>query len=139
MSYKLIITEKPNAAKKVAEALADGKAIKKDINKIPYYLVTHGKQDLVVASAVGHLYTVTEAEKKGWTYPVFDVKWEESNKVSKASAFSSKYVTALKKLTKDADSFVVATDFDIEGEVIGYNIIKHICKQNDAERMNFQH
>lgn len=137
MSYQLIITEKPNAAKKVAEALADGKAIKKDINKISYYLVTHGKSDLVVASAVGHLFTVTEKEKKGWTYPVFDVKWEESSKVSKASAFSSKYVTVLKKLAKEADSFVVATDFDIEGEVIGYNIVKHICKQKDAERMKF--
>ena len=137
MGYQLIITEKPNAAKKIAEALADGKPIRNKIGTVAYYEVTHGNQDLVIASAVGHLFTVVEKDKGKWTYPVFNVKWEQSSKANKASAFTSKYVTALKKLSKDADSFVVATDFDIEGEVIGYNVLKHICKQKDADRMKF--
>jgi len=47
--YELIICEKPNASKKIAEALADGKAIKENMNGVPYYLVTHGKKDIVVA------------------------------------------------------------------------------------------
>ena len=50
----LIITEKPNAAKKIAEALADGKPIKESHNKVPYYKITHGKRDLVIGCAVGH-------------------------------------------------------------------------------------
>jgi len=124
MSYTLIITEKPSAAKKIAEALADGKAIKKTDKKVSYYEVTHGKEDLVVCSAVGHLFTVTESEKKAWTYPVFDVKWEQSSKVSKHSKFTSKYASLIKKLAKGANKFVVATDYDIEGEVIGYNVIR---------------
>ncbi|MFH1439792.1 MAG: DNA topoisomerase I [Candidatus Woesearchaeota archaeon] len=137
MPYELIITEKPNAANKIALALADGKPIKENINGAPFYKVTHGNKDLVVGCAVGHLYTVTEKEKKAWTYPIFDTKWEQTSKTSKSAAYSSKYVTALKKLAKDASSFCVATDYDIEGEVIGFNVIKHICKQKDARRMKF--
>ena len=54
--YELIICEKPAAANKIAEALADGKAIKENIQGVPYYKLTHGKKDIVVACAVGHLY-----------------------------------------------------------------------------------
>ncbi|MBT3538494.1 DNA topoisomerase I [Candidatus Woesearchaeota archaeon] len=137
MAYELIITEKPSAAKKVAESLADGKPIKKSNNGVPYYDVTRGNRDIMVASAVGHLYTVTEAEKGKWTYPVFDVKWEQSSKVDKNSAYTSKYVTTIKKLAKEADEFTIATDYDIEGEVIGLNILKFACKKKDGNRMKY--
>ena len=60
--YELIIAEKPKAAEKIAKALADGKPIKKSDNKVPYYLVTHGKRDIVVACAVGHLYGLKQKE-----------------------------------------------------------------------------
>ena len=63
--------------------------------------------------------------------------WAETAKVDKKAAFTKKYVTALKKLSKEADEFTVATDFDIEGEVIGINVITYICKQKDANRMKF--
>ena len=53
MSYQLIITEKPSAAKKIAEALADGKPIKKTDGKVTYWELTHGKQDIVIAPAAG--------------------------------------------------------------------------------------
>jgi DNA topoisomerase I len=137
MSYELIICEKPNAANKIAIALADGKPIKENIAGVPFYKVTHGNKDLVVGCAVGHLFTVTEKKKGPWTYPVFDTKWEQSSKTNKNASYSSKYVTALKKLAKDATEFTVATDYDIEGEVIGYNVVKLICKKKDAKRMKF--
>ncbi|MFH1400557.1 MAG: DNA topoisomerase, partial [Nanoarchaeota archaeon] len=136
MPYELIITEKPDAAKKIAEALADGKAIRKKDGTVSYYQATHGSKDIVVASAVGHLFTVAE-ENKSFKYPVFDIVWKPSSEVNKKSAFSKKYATVLKKLSKDADSFTVACDYDIEGEVIGLNVIKYICKQKDARRMKF--
>jgi len=137
MAYELIITEKPQAAKKIAESLADTKATKLSENKVPYYKLTHKGKEIVVASAVGHLYTVAEKEKGKWQYPIFDVAWVPSSKVSKTSAFTSKYATVLRKLSKGASEFTVACDFDIEGEVIGYNVIKHISKQKDARRMKF--
>ena len=64
MGYELIITEKPNAALKIANALASGKPIKKSVKGVSYYEITHGNKDIVVGCAVGHLYTVAETEKK---------------------------------------------------------------------------
>ncbi|HLG24211.1 MAG TPA: DNA topoisomerase I [Candidatus Nanoarchaeia archaeon] len=135
--YELIITEKPAAAKKIAESLADGKAIKENNQGVPYYKVTHGKKDIVVACAVGHLYGLSEKEKKGWTFPVFDIEWKPVSETSKSSAFTKKYLTTIKKLVKDAKEFTVACDYDQEGEVIGLNVIRNLCKQKDANRMKF--
>ena len=138
MTYELIITEKPNAASKIAAALAEGKPVKKGEKGVPYYDITYGKKDIIVACAVGHLYTVAEKDKKsGWTYPVFDIEWKESGTERKDAAYSKKYLSTIKKLAKGAKEFTVATDYDIEGEVIGLNIIKHACKQKDANRMKF--
>ncbi len=139
MSYQLIITEKPSAAKKIAEALADGKPIQKKNAGVSYWEVTHKNYDIVVASAVGHLYTITETEKKGWTYPVFDVHWAPTFEVDKQAAHTKAFITTLQKLTKGATSFILATDYDIEGEVIGYNVLKFSChnKEKAAKRMKF--
>ena len=46
---ELIIAEKPNAAKKIAEALADGKATKKNKNGVPYYELRHDGEKITVA------------------------------------------------------------------------------------------
>ncbi|MBI1936311.1 DNA topoisomerase I, partial [Candidatus Woesearchaeota archaeon] len=135
--YELIITEKPAAANKIAEALADGKPIKENVQGVPYYKVTHGKKDIVVACAVGHLYGLAEKEKKGWTFPVFDIEWKPVSETTRSSAFTKKYLNAIKKLSKGANEFTVATDFDQEGEVIGLNVVRYICNQKDANRMKF--
>ena len=134
--HELVIAEKPDAAKNIANALADGKPIKKNLNGVPYYDVTRKNRDIFVASAVGHLYTVS-APKKSYKYPQFDTLWEETSKVDKNAAYTKKYVKTLKELAKKCDEFTVATDFDIEGEVIGYNVVAHICKKKDANRMKF--
>ena len=75
--------------------------------------------------------------KKGWTYPVFDVEWRALGEVSKSAAYSSVYLNAIKSLVKEADTFTIATDFDVEGEVIGFNILRFLCKVKDARRMKF--
>ncbi len=137
MKYELIISEKPSAAKKIAEALADKKPVKKANKKAVYYELNHNKKPIVVACAVGHLYNVAEKNKKGWTYPVYDLEWKESNSLSAGSAFTKIYLDTIKKLAKNANEFTIATDYDVEGEVIGLNIIKYACKQKDAKRMKF--
>ena len=137
MKYTLIISEKPAAAKRIAESLADGKPIKEQENGVPYYKITRGKEDIVVVPAVGHLYGLEETEKKGWDYPVFDIEWKEAGTVRKEAKFSTKYLKLIKKLAKNANKFVIATDYDQEGSVIGKNIIVLACRQKDACRMKF--
>lgn len=134
--YELIITEKPSTAAKIASALADGKPLKKSHNKVPYYELSNDGKDIVVASAVGHLYTVAEKDKS-YAYPSYDVEWQLTADVEKNAGYSRKYAQVIKNLAKDASSFTVATDYDIEGETIGLNIIKYLAKQKDANRMKF--
>lgn len=133
-SYELIITEKPSSAKKIAEALANSKPIKKTQGKVTWWELTHGSRDIVVASAVGHLYGVVEDKKgkKGWTYPVFDIYWDSLGKGN-----SDAYIRVLSKLAKGADEVTIATDYDIEGEVIGYTVMAYAAKRKDANRMKY--
>ncbi len=135
--YELIITEKPSAAKKIAEALADGKPVQKRQGQVSWWLLTHDKKDIVVAAAAGHLFGVGEKGKRSYDYPVYDIEWKPNAEVDKGAAFSTKYLNVLKKLAKDADEITVATDYDIEGETIGLNIVRFLCQRDDANRMKF--
>lgn len=133
----LIIAEKPSAALKIATSLADGKVEKHDNKKVSYYEITHNKQKLVVACAVGHLYNLAEKEKKGWTYPVFDIEWKPSYETSKSSAYTKPYLEVIRKLSPDAAEIYNACDLDIEGETIFKNILNFACNKKDAKRMKF--
>src|SRR3990167_2339857 len=133
---ELIITEKPSQSEKIAQALSDKKPVKKLINKVPYYELTHNKKKIIVGCAVGHLYNLAE-KKKSFVYPSFDLEWKPSNEISKNSEFSKKYLMVLKKLVKEADEFTVACDYDTEGSLIGYNIVRFVANKKDANRMKF--
>lgn len=135
---ELIITEKPNVSKRIAEALADGKPVRETYKGVPFYKVTRGNNDIIVGCAAGHLFGLAEKDKsKGFAYPVFEIEWMPIFEISKTAAFSKKYYDALRKLVKDADNFTVACDYDVEGEVIGLNVVRYICNRNDARRMKF--
>ena len=132
----LIITEKPAAAEKIAAALSDAtdeKITNKD--KVSYYEFYKGSRRYIVGCAVGHLFGIQQIAKRG-PFPNFEVEWQPAHQ-KKGGSFTKKYLTVLKKLTKEADEFIVATDFDVEGEVIGWNVVRFICKKKDAKRMKF--
>ena len=134
---ELIITEKPSSAKKVAEALADTKLVKKAHKKVSYYELTHKQKKILVGCAVGHLFGIVEEKHRGWTYPVFEIKWEATNKADKKLSYVKDYIEALAVLSSKADEITVACDYDVEGEVIGLNVVRYICKKKDAQRMKF--
>ena len=133
--YKLIITEKPQAAAKIAAALSNGKDNKISKSKVSYYEFERNGDRIVVGCAVGHLFSVSQIVK-GSDYPIFDIGWYPNFAVNKKD-FTKAYYNVLKSLVKGASEIIVATDFDVEGEVIGYNIIRYIAGQKDAKRMKF--
>jgi len=138
MTDELIICEKPAAALKMAQALADGVVSKKSVNTVPYYEISHDGKKIAVGAAVGHLFGLDQRDKEqGYTYPMFDIEWVPSSAVSKASAFTKKYADVIKQLAKEAKDITIATDYDVEGEVIGLNIMRFLCKRKDARRMKF--
>lgn len=134
--YELIISEKPQAAEKIANALADKTAMKVR-EKVNFFSLTHNGKQIRVCSAVGHLYGLGEKGGESWKYPVFDTEWKPTYKMNKAAAYTKDYIDAIKKLGKEADSVTVASDFDIEGEVIGLNVVLHALGLKDAQRMKF--
>jgi DNA topoisomerase-1 len=130
----LIVAEKPNVAKRIAEAL--GNATRKKRGKVSYYVLPD--EDVVVASAVGHLYTVRQARPID-RYPFFDITWVSPHTYDKKMSYLKDYVRVLEELAEDADEVVNACDYDIEGSVIGYNAIALACGMDPekARRMKF--
>lgn len=131
--YELIITEKPQAAEKIASAL--GKSVKRNIHGVNYHEVERNGRRILVACAVGHLFTLAQKNRNSGI-PVFDLYWAPNYMVRKTD-FTKRYYDVLSSLMKNAGSVTIATDYDIEGEVIGLNIVRYICGQEDANRMKF--
>src|SRR3989344_1684826 len=132
--YELIITEKPQAALKISDALGEN-PVKKSVNGVPYYEISKNGKEIVVACAVVHLFTLAQ-KVSGSGIPVFDIGWVP-NFLARKKDFSKKYHDIILKLAKGAGSVTVATDYDVEGEVIGMNVVRFICGQKDASRMKF--
>lgn len=127
----LIITEKPQAALKIASAL--GNARKYSENNVPYYELERNGKQIIVASAVGHLFNLTYSKGQvGW--PIFNMEWTPAYE---KAAYMKNYYTLLAKLKNRASEFMVATDYDNEGEVIGWNVLRFIMREESAKRMKF--
>ncbi len=136
--YSLIITEKPNAAKRVAFSLAEGTPKTVKVGKTYWFEFTRKGKEYKVVPAVGHLFVLSARESGAkWKYPVFETAWKPVFEASRGGKFTKQYYENIKKLAKGAKEFYSATDFDIEGEVIFYNILKHIIGREDAKRMKF--
>lgn len=135
MPSTLILTEKPNVAERIANAIGIPK--KFSSNGVPYYRVDNN----IIAPTVGHVYSLTEKKKRGWIYPVFDIDWAPSYLINKNSDFTRKYLDNIENLAQECDKFINACDYDVEGEVIAYNIFKYSCKVDPigekVKRMKF--
>lgn len=129
----LIITEKPQAAQKIASAL--GTPQRSTEGRVSYYELSRNNENIIVASAVGHLFNLTYSKgQTGW--PIYKTEWVPSH-LQKKAGFTKPYFNLLAKLSKRAKEIIVATDYDIEGEVIGWNVLRFISGQEDAKRMKY--
>ncbi len=138
MSYTLIISEKPDAARRISESIADAKPTIIRKNGVDYYEFTVNGNPHICVPAVGHLF-VLDAKKgagKGWTYPVFDYNWIPTYE-RKGTEWTEKYFRNIEYLAKGAGDFIDAADVDNEGEVLLYNILRFLCGVEDAKRMKF--
>ncbi len=132
VGYILIIAEKPKAALKIAQAL--GISRKKVLGKVPVWEGFFKGRKAIVAPAAGHLFSLTTNENG---YPVFNYFWAPRWEVDKNSRHTREYFNVLKSLAKNASEFINACDYDIEGSVIGYLIIKNFGDIRRAKRVKF--
>ena len=136
----LVICEKPSAARRIATALDDhGDPEAHRERNVPYFVAKKGDKTLFVATALGHLYTITQAKGK-WTYPIYDTKWVPAYKANKNQSHTRAFIAVISKLSKTATSHVSACDYDLEGSLIAYMILQDICtpaQLKKARRMKY--
>ena len=72
---ELIITEKPSAARRIAQALSDDKINNLKLKGVNYFQITRAGKTITIVPAVGHIFTVAE-KTKSFKYPVFDLEWK---------------------------------------------------------------
>jgi DNA topoisomerase-1 len=137
--YTLVICEKPDAARRVSEALAEGTPQSSVVEGTTVFRFHRDGEEFVVCSAQGHVYSVSDPFEERAVYPVFDVEWYSSDLVDEDSASAGRRISAIKKLAVGASKFVNACDFDVEGETIGFNVLRYACagKEGQALRAKF--
>jgi DNA topoisomerase-1 len=137
--YTLIITEKPDAAARIASALDEGEKPRRVLDHGVPYFEAHRDGDLVVVPALGHLYTVAGERTGRGDYPVFEYKWVPLYMAERGAKRTRVWLETIANLAKNADAFVDACDYDVEGSIIGYTILKYACggKETVAKRMKY--
>jgi len=124
---RLIVTEKNNSAKKIAEILGGNPSSDKTF-KVPYYTWSDGDGEHMAIGLKGHVL--------GPTFPEGYSSWQKTDLHDLIDAQLIKeptdknVVKAIEKVAKGADSLVIATDFDREGELIGLEALEKILESN---------
>ena len=125
---KLIVTEKNQTARRIAEILSGGKAQHEGGPRSTVYGFDENGGEVKTVGMRGHVLQVD--------FPEEYRSWQEVSPRSLVDAQIIKtpkekmLVTTLKKLAKLADEIVIATDYDREGELIGSDIVDLIREVN---------
>ncbi len=130
---RLIVTEKNSSAKKIAEVLgAPSGGPKEDKTyKVPFYTWTDpdGGEQMAIGLK-GHVL--------GPAFPEGYSNWQKTDLHDLIDAHLIKeptdknVVKAIRKMAKQADELVIATDFDREGELIGLEALEEMLDANPA-------
>src|ERR1700749_1790127 len=120
---RLVIVESPAKAKTIAGYLGDG---------------------FVVESSVGHIRDLperaadipAECKKEKWSRLGVDVE-HDFRPLYVVDPDKKKKVSELKKLLKDADELLLATDEDREGEAIAWHLLEELKPKVPTRRMVF--
>ncbi|GAB4258809.1 MAG: DNA topoisomerase I [Thermoleophilia bacterium] len=128
---RLIITEKNNAAAKIASILARGRVNEESYLKVPYYRFEGPDGEVNVAVGLkGHVLQVD--------FPPEFADWRKVDPKALIDAplvkgeTAKSVVRAVAKLAKEADSLVIATDYDREGELIGLEALEIALSVNES-------
>ena len=137
----LIVCEKPDAAARVARSLdEDGDPGRVYTQGVPVYEAHSRSETIFVCSALGHLYAVDSRTRTSRRfYPVWDFEWKPKPLIDRKSARLAHWIQVISVLAGKADRYINACDYDVEGSLIGYTILRYACQGVDskAQRMKF--
>jgi len=123
---RLVISEKSNAAARVATILSDGSAKRKSVHGVQVFNFERGEDEFYVVGLRGHIIELD--------YPPEYNEWNKVDPAELVRIPPAKRVTALNilhtlsELSQECDEVIIATDFDREGELIGLETVRHLDK-----------
>jgi DNA topoisomerase-1 len=125
---RLIISEKANAAKKIAQFLAEGPVQEGKHRSVPHHSFAWKGEECVSVGLKGHVLNPEYPEEySNWQ----KVEPSELIDAEILKSVSEKGVAeAIRSLSKKADRVVIATDYDREGELIGVEALSLAFEAN---------
>ena len=132
---KVFLCEKPSQAQDIAAVLGAGKSTQ----STPGYIEIG---DIAVTWCIGHLYEQASPEEydpalKKWDLkqlPITPKSWQMKPRQNGKVGMQ---ISAIRKLLKQADEVVIATDPDREGEVIGREVLDELIYRGPVSRLIF--
>ncbi|MHB8604441.1 MAG: DNA topoisomerase I [Thermoplasmatota archaeon] len=119
----LIISEKDIAAKRIAEILSDGDADASKMGGVNVYDWKAKGDVFTVVGLRGHIISLDyERKYRRWSLETLPLL-ARATAIKTIDKDAKPIADALKKIAKNADKIIVATDFDREGELIGVEAI----------------
>lgn len=130
---QLVIAEKSTAAETIAKNLAESKLRSEELGMVKYWFTKINGEDSVIMPLKGHI--------KDVKYPEAFKKWDE-NTLNRMIDAKLEYVpTALdnieviNKFAKKVNKVIIATDYDTEGESIGFEAIDVVKSTNKTAQI----
>src|ERR671920_651564 len=125
---RLIISEKANTAKKIAQFLSEDSVKEGKHRSVPHHTFTWKGEETVSVGLKGHVLNPEYPEEySNWQ----KVEPRELIDAQILKSVSEKGVAqAVTSLAKKADRVVIATDFDREGELIGVEALSLVFEAN---------
>ncbi len=130
---QLIIAEKSTAAETIAKNLAETPIKSEELGAVKYWFTKIKGEDSIVIPLKGHI--------KDVRYPEIFKKWSEATLNSMISAKLEYVPTALdnieviKRFAKKANKVIIATDYDTEGESIGFEAVDVVKSVNKTAKI----
>ncbi len=116
---RLIISEKEIAARRIAQILSGNGVKEEKVYGVPVHSFSYNGADYKSIGLKGHILQVEfSPEYSNWMkVPPQDL----IDAVPEKKPIEKRIIQALNKISGDAESIIIATDFDREGELIGYD------------------
>jgi DNA topoisomerase-1 len=137
---RLIITEKNNSAQKIAEILSGGTSKETKSFTVPVFRWRDSDGDHAVIGTGGHKVERAFPEDKEYKQWKLDLihGLVDAPLITRPSDGKKNVVRAVQKEAKAADSLVIGTDFDREGELIGLEALEVCLEVNPDLEKDFK-
>jgi len=125
---KLVISEKEIAARRIAEILSGDGVSENKVYGVPVHSLKLGDEEYKIIGLKGHILKVDFPKEYANWFKVAPADLITA-KIEKVP-IQKKIIQALKKIADETTEIIIATDYDREGELIGYDALQVIKEKN---------